>query len=208
MRQEFDRQLATLLERGYHDLAGVDAFEFTHHVEPLRDLVQSLAVPEPDLDAGRLGFVIVVNGHAAPAEQAMALVEREGKPGTTNLRPRAADDFTTVDGVCIPDGVAYLLVGIDRGSGTLNVTPDAALPVITEQGRSPLTIDEGIAIVTHYPEFLQRNNGFSLLASRCGDRRVPAIWITRHASPHLGWCWAANPHTWLGSASCGGRIGI
>ncbi len=23
----------------------------------------------------------------------------------------------------------------------------------------------------------------------------------------LGWCWDDNPHTWLGSASCGRRLG-
>ncbi|MGQ0669203.1 MAG: DUF5701 family protein [Actinomycetota bacterium] len=25
--------------------------------------------------------------------------------------------------------------------------------------------------------------------------------------PRLGWCWAGNPHTWLGSASCGAGVG-
>ena len=70
----------------------------------------------------------------------------------------------------------------------------------------PLTIDEGIAILTHHPDFLQKNNCFSLLASRCGDQRVPAMWISGGA-PRLGWCWAGNPHTWLGSASCRSRIG-
>jgi NhaA family Na+:H+ antiporter len=44
----------------------------------------------------------------------------------------------------------------------------------------------------------------SLLGSRAGDRRVPALWL-RRGHPKLGWCWAGNPHTWLGSASCGGR---
>ena len=33
---------------------------------------------------------------------------------------------------------------------------------------------------------------------------VPAIWISNRA-PKLGWCWAGNPHTWLGSASCSDR---
>ena len=41
-----------------------------------------------------------------------------------------------------------------------------------------LTIEEGIALVTHYPEAAARNAGFSLLGSRCGDRRVPALWIS------------------------------
>ncbi len=74
--------------------------------------------------------------------------------------------------------------------------------------RSPLTIDEGVAIVTQFPEFLMKNNCFSLLASRhTGNQRVPAIWINANKNPNLGWCWDGNPHTWLGSASCSNRLG-
>jgi len=76
---------------------------------------------------------------------------------------------------------------------------------ILDQRRTPITVDEGIALITHYPESLEKNNCFSLLGSRCGDRRVPALWISKGA-PKLGWCWAGNPHTWLGSASCASRV--
>jgi hypothetical protein len=44
------------------------------------------------------------------------------------------------------------------------------------------------------------------LPRTAGDRRVPALWISGGA-PKLGWCWAGNPHTWLGSASCATRLG-
>ena len=94
------------------------------------------------------------------------------------------------------------------GSSIGNFTPAAALESITAQGRSPLTIDEGVAIMTHFADFLMKNNCFSLLASRHeGDQRVPAIWITAEKRPRLGWCWNGNPHTWLGSASAGSRVG-
>jgi len=45
---------------------------------------------------------------------------------------------------------------------------------ITARGRRPLTVDEGIAFVTHFPVALEKNKCFSLAGSRCGDRRVPA----------------------------------
>jgi hypothetical protein len=67
-------------------------------------------------------------------------------------------------------------------------------------------LEEGIALITHYPDVLMKNNGFSLLGSRCGDRRVTALWISG-GKPKLGWCWTGNPHTWLGSASCRYRTG-
>ena len=48
-------------------------------------------------------------------------------------------------GVPVP---AYLLVGVDRGEEFCGVPPEDALPVIRGRGRTPLTIDEGIALVT------------------------------------------------------------
>lgn len=101
----------------------------------------------------------------------------------------------------------YLLVDIDRGKESINLPPSEAMKIIVGHKRSPLTIDEGIAIVTQYPEFLMENNCFSLLASRIpGNKQVPAIWINGEKRPNLGWCWDGNPHTWLGSASCRYRI--
>jgi Family of unknown function (DUF5701) len=87
------------------------------------------------------------------------------------------------------------------------VTPDDALPRIAAAGRSPLTIEEGIAVLTHHPGILRSRNAFSLPGSRRGDKRVPALWTSK-GRPRLGWCWAGNPHTWLGSASCGSRLGV
>jgi hypothetical protein len=121
------------------------------------------------------------------------------------MYPRKPEDFKTLEQVSIPDGFAYLLTGIDRGRAFLNVTPETALKTLRQENRSPLTINEGITLLTHYPDFLKKNNCFSLLASRYTDQRVPALWISEKR-PKLGWCWDRNPHTWLGSASCGARV--
>ncbi len=74
------------------------------------------------------------------------------------------------------------------------------------QGRSPLTIDEGVSVLVQFPSILKDRTAFSLLASRRADQRVPALW-TSYGAPRLGWCWDRNPHTWLGSASCAARAG-
>jgi len=84
------------------------------------------------------------------------------------------------------------------------VRPDAALVTVTDAGRSPLTTDEGVALITHYPHALEKNHCFQLLGSRCGDRRVPGLWISDRR-PKLGFCWAGNLHTWLGAACCAQR---
>lgn len=196
---EFDRQLATLVGRGYPALAGVTAQDFSAAAELLRP-----AALAADPDAA-IPFVLVATG--VPAARAAERIERHGKPADVSMF--AGDDlarFVPIDAVAVPDGPLHLILDVDLGAATHNVTPNAALDAIAADGRSVLTVEEGIALVTHFPDAVAPNAGFSLVGSRCGDKRVAALWISRRA-PKLGWCWAGNPHTWLGSASCAGRAG-
>lgn len=207
--QEFDKQVENLIQKGYSKAFGKTNEEFIALLTPLKNIVQTLVVSHIDLHTGYLPFVIVIKNEVVPTHIAMSLVEKDGKQGITKLYPHEPKDFQVIDQENIPDGFAYVIVDVDRGKESINLTPSEALKDITLAHRHPLTIDEGLAIITHYPEFLMKNNCFSLLASRhVGDKRVPAIWINSKKQPNLGWCWEGNPHTWLGSASCGKREGF
>lgn len=201
---EFDRQVRTLIDKGYPALSGLTEDAFCDLVAPLRPVaVERGASVNPPTPA-RVPFVLVITGELVPPERAMPLTELGGRPGFADFDPADLRRFSPIDGLPVPPGPAYLVLDVDRGKDTLNVTPDRALETIVAQRRTPLTVDEGIAFVTQYPGALEKNNCFSLAGSRCGDRRVPALWISKRA-PKLGWCWAGNPHTWLGSASCADR---
>ncbi len=209
INQEFDRQVATLIDKGYSQFAQLSEDDFKSELESLREKLPESNGAEIDLEKGTLPFVLVVKSSLVSSDQAMGIVEKGGKQGITKLFPHEPTYFNTIAEVEIPASSMYLLIDIDRGKENINLPPNKAMDLIKESGRSPLTIDEGIAIVTHYPEYLIKNNCFSLLASRhTGDQRVPAIWINGQKQPNLGWCWDGNPHTWLGSASCKIRIGI
>jgi len=205
---EFDRQLDVLVAKGYPKAAGKSKAAFIKIFEPLKKMAAIIKNGDADFETGRLPFVIVIKSELVPATKSMPLVERKNKKGHVAMQPVTPDQFSPIDRVKIPDGFVYLLVDIDRGRETLNVRPEDALKIIRRKKRSPLTIDEGIAIVTQFPDYLMKNNCFSLLASRRADQRVPAIWIDGKKQPKLGWCWDRNPHTWLGSASCKSRMGI
>ncbi len=205
--QEFDRQLQNLITKQYPALAHLTEEEFSEMVTPLKHSLEKLTVLEIDLDKGTLPFVIVVKNTLIPAEKMMEQTEKNGVNGVTILRPHTSINFKTIEEVQLPATDVYLLIDIDRGKENINLPPVEAMKMIKATNRSPLTIDEGIAIVTHFPAFLIKNNCFSLLASRTGtDQRVPAIWINAKKQPNLGWCWNGNPHTWLGSASCSKRV--
>ncbi|WP_289139552.1 DUF5701 family protein [uncultured Brevibacillus sp.] len=206
LQQEFERQISNLIQKGYPRITGQSEEDFRKQVEPLRQKVVELEHAGISAQKGEVPFVIVIKRDWIDAERAMQLVERKNKAGFSIMASEELNRFAPIEGIELPEGFAYLLVDIDTGQETLNVTPNLAMEMIKNENRSPLTIEEGVALITHFPEIVKKNNGFSLLASRCGDKRVTALWISE-GKPKLGWCWAGNPHTWLGSASCQYRFG-
>jgi hypothetical protein len=204
-QNEFDRQLERLLQAEYHTAAKKTREEFTAMLEPLRKKLEALKPITNDHSRGHLSFVIVIQSELVPVETMMERLEFQNKPGIISMHPVNPEQFAPISNVQIPDAPAYLQIDIDRGDDLRNIAPEQALGTIKTRSRSPLTIDEGLAILTHHPEFLIKNHCFSMLGSRCGDRRVPALWISERQAK-LGWCWDGNPHTWLGSASAGARV--
>ncbi|MFI5928669.1 DUF5701 family protein [Micromonospora sp. NPDC051543] len=201
---EFDSQLDRLVELGYPTLAGMTESAFRDLVAPLRSRAVDGAAGLPRPTDARVPFLLVVTRDLIGVEPRLELTTLAGKrkPGFLD-RHYAEDDLQRFDPIKeleAPAGPAYLLFDVDRGEEFRNLAPAAAMEGMTAQHRLPLTIDEGLAFITLYPEALASNRCFSLVGSRCGDKRVPALWISQGA-PKLGWCWYGNPHTWLGSAS-------
>jgi len=155
--------------------------------------------PEPTRSA------VAWSREVVPIAEAVELIERDGHGVVLgHLTPEDLARFAPIDAVELPSADAYTLVDIDLGADSRNVSPEQALQEILAAGRSPLTLDEGVALMLQQPDVIAPNWGFSLAGSRCGDQRVPALWISAR-KPKLGWCWDRNPHTWLGTASCAGR---
>lgn len=160
----------------------------------------------------RVPYAVVVTGDVVAPEETVPLL-RLHTPSGPGSKPGIVDRNHGEGGLaayrsipsCTPPATAYLLVDVERGEEFCGVTPEDATATVLARGRTPLTIEEGIALVTHWPAVLEKNRCFMLAGSRRGDRRVPALWISERA-PKLGWCWAGNPHTWLGLASAADRV--
>ena len=208
----FEEQVDRLVELGYPGLMGMKDDGLRARLEPLRVAAEEIdARADEELPGGTPYVVVVtrdlVDPYATVPLLRMASFRELGRKQGVVDRNHAPGDLATYDP--LPElevpGPAYLLVGVDRGEEFCGVRPADALPVIRDRGRTPLTIDEGIAVVTHEPRLLEKNKCFMLSGSRRQDRRVPALWISDRA-PKLGWCWDGNPHTWLGVASAGARL--
>lgn len=171
--------------------------------------------------SGMIGITHMVDKPQTPGEQALRVearetvpiaeqavkVARRGKPLVLgHLTLEDLESFQPIEAVSLPSGPAYHLHDIELGEASRNVTPERALTDILAAGRSPLTIDEGIALMLRQPEAIAKGWGFSMAGSRRGDQRVPAFWVSE-GQPKLGWCWDRNPYSWLGTASCAGRSG-
>ena len=214
----FQQQLDRLVDLGYPDLAGRSEQEFRKLAEPLRDAATALtgADLEGEASPSHVPFVLVVTRDLVAPERTVPLLRLWGprgpgsRPGLVDRNHGEGDlaDYHPIEG-CEPPAPAYLLVDVERGEEFCNVRPEDSSKVVRSRGRSQLTIDEGIALVTQVPQVLEQNKCFMLAGSRrtaiSGDRRVPAMWISERA-PKLGWCWDGNPHTWLGMASAGARL--
>jgi Family of unknown function (DUF5701) len=195
---ELDRQLETLISRSAAGRASIDA-------AGLRDAARRLGHRLPAPAGGSIPFVLVPGRDVVPPATAAAAIEREGRDLIWMLDADELERFMPIGAVEVPDAPAYLLTEVEPVGQTLGRTPDDSLTLLERAGRSPLTLDEGIALATQFPDAIAPNACFQMPGSRCGDRRIPSLWLSG-GSPKLGWCYAGAPHTWLGTASCEKRL--
>ena len=197
----FSEQVSRLIDLGYPSLLGQNRDDFESALRPLGAIANRSSREGP---ADTLDCVLVISTPRLPVADLLPIVVRSGRTAVERLFPKKPSDFVPTADLPLPEGDAYLLFGVDRGDATLNKTPLESMPLLAAAKRSPLTVEEGVAVLTQAPEFLQSNHCFMLLGSRCDDKRVPALWLS-DGRPKLGWCWEGNRHTWLGMASCLGR---
>lgn len=207
MLSEFDRQVEALLAQGYPDLMGIGREGFLARLAPLRARVEGMAACEGD---GNIPLCIVVGRGVVRPADAMARIEARSAAGIVDMFPLEPEDFDDIADLEVPADGAYLLIDVDTGRRFLNVSPENALATMRAEGRTPLTLEEGVALTAQFPQLLTDKARYNCIqmpgSRRAGDQRVPSIWFSKGA-PRLGWCWDRNVHTWLGSASAARRLG-
>lgn len=202
---ELRRQVDVLVAKGYPALAGMPEQGFRDLARPLEPMLDRLPPPSSD---SSLPFVLVVSRRLVSTADAMdRVVNGKGKAGFIGLDPLTPDHFSPVAGTDVPAAALYLIADVDLGARFLDVRPRDALTAITSAGRTPLTIGEGIAVLTQFVDALATHNAFQLLASRGTGKHIPSLWNSG-GRPRLGWCWDGAPHPWMGSGSAAVRLAV
>lgn len=202
---ELDRQVRAQLDLGLAAVHGLSPADLVAAVGPLRAALAAGAAAGPSsVDADdHVPFVLVLDGGTARANASVPALRRGTRPGVSVIDDDEMAGYRPLPDLDVP-AAPYLLLDVDTGTEFCNTRPEDALATVRGRGRTPLTVAEGIALVAVRPDMLRPNRCFSLMGSRAGNQRVPAVWISERR-PKLGWCWDRNPHTWLGAASAGGR---
>ncbi len=137
---ELERQVGTLVRRGLPQLCGIGVAELVAVFAPLRDVVARIA-PPPRASGAEAPFVVVPPRSLVSTVDAMRGVRHRGLPGVSHLLLRAKPRSTPA--------LAHVAIGVACGSG--------------DDDRAPLTVDEGIALATRFPEMVPRADGLVLV---------------------------------------------
>src|SRR3990167_331256 len=206
LEKEFDWQTKNLtqkIKKEYPKEANSIIQELLKHTAPLKQRLPEIA--KMDIPEGHIPFVVVIKNDVIGGEKAMPLIELKDKKGYTTMSADEIKGFKPIEGVKIPNGKAYLAIDIETGKTTLGKTPDKAIKKIKSEDRSPLTLEEDVALITHHPEILKDNYVWASGSRRGGDE-VAVLWLSG-GRPMLSWGWAGYSHARWGSASCGSRVG-
>lgn len=198
--EEVLKQLDRLVALGYPDVADLSSAAFRALALPL---VHALEFNDMLTDQ----VLLVPTRELVSPESLITRTSIGRYAGFTTMPPRDIASFEPTQSFEPPEGPFYLVIEPHTGTCYINREPDVARKLMESDDRLPLTMEEGLAIATQHPDWLDVKNGYNLLGSRSADGRVPSICMSENA-PRLAAVWPNSKHSWLGNAYCVARLGV
>ncbi len=222
----FSDQISRLIEKKYHIMAKLSESEFINgQIIPLKQLLDKYDI-DTTVRENRIPFLVVVPHNVVPLSYQLESVRMvvNKKKLEYIIKP---EWFTNAPGVSTPNKT-YVLIDVETGSAMINTPPKKCVQIFNNEGRFALTIDEGIALITHFPEVLDNHwldlPGSELIHKCAGQDAmergqlgslppgfgmttfIPTLYYKYYDNLMLYYINEATETPYSGSASCGQRL--
>ena len=222
----FQEQVDRIIERKFHAIANLSQIDFIkRYIEPLWQLLVTYPL-ETDFRENRIPFLLVVPHNIVSLSYQLETIRERinKKPQEYIIKP---EWFENAPGVLTP-GEPYLILDVETGQAMMNITPAKCVEKFKQEGRSALTIDEGLALITHFPEVLESHwvdlPGSELIHKCAGQDAmkrgmlgalppgfgsttfIPTLYYKYYGDLRLYYINEKTETPYSGSASCGKRL--
>jgi hypothetical protein len=153
LEELFAKQVKTILERKFHAPTGLSESDFINRrIMPLERLLAK-NVKDTEIEESHIPILIVIPNAVVPLSYQLERI-RESINDLELEHIIKPEWFENAKGVTTPDK-PYLLVDVENGHAMKNTTPKRCVDTFNDEGRFALTVDEGIALISHFPEVLE-----------------------------------------------------
>lgn len=224
----FAKQVNTIIERKFHIPTGLSESDFINrHIMPLKQLLVKND-KDTKIDESRIPILVVVPNATVPLSYQLERI-RESINDIQLEHLIKPEWFENAKGVSTPDK-PYLLLDVETGYTMKNTTPKKCVQSFSDAGRFALTVDEGIALISHFPEILESHwvdlPGSVLIHKFVGEdvmKRgmlsslppafanatfVPTLNYIYYNYLRLYYIYEVTETPYSGSASCGNRLSL
>ena len=222
----FTEQVERIIERKFHTIANLSKSDFiSRYLTPLRELLVTVDIEAVSRE-NRKPFLLVVPHRIVPLSFQLESVREQVNQKQLEyiIKP---EWFENAPGVSTPSE-PYLILDVDTGHNMLNISPEKFVNKFNQEGRFALTIDEGLALITHFPEVLESHwldLPGSVLIHKCAGQDamergmlgplppgfglttfVPTLYYKYYDDLRLYYINETTEIPYSGSASCGRRL--
>ena len=149
----FTKQVTTIIERKFHIPTGLSESDFVNrHIMPLKQLLAK-NIKDTTIEESHIPILIVIPNNIVPLSYQLERT-RESINDIQLEHIIKPEWFENAKGVSTP-AKPYLLLDVETGYGMKNTTPKKCVKIFSDEGRFALTVDEGIALIFHFPEVLE-----------------------------------------------------
>jgi hypothetical protein len=149
----FSQQIKTITERRFHEATGLSESDFINrHIMPLKQLLVNND-KDTTTDESRIPILVVVPHTIVPLSYQLEMI-RESINDVQLEHLIKPEWFENAKGVSTPDR-PYILLDVETGYAMKNTPPKKCVQRFRDAGRFALTVDEGVALISHFPEVLK-----------------------------------------------------